>query len=761
MTLMVCLVSMTLAQPVVRPLGAGDRSSGLRVVATSDTSVWFTAASDDTPQAGGTRVYRLVRDGGQVESIVGNTEWKGQRQQGLLAWGRGAALMTGSGELGPNGLLTRFGEPSLLFAANDAVLLVVGGRVLFSSSPGVLRELDAPRPFGLIASTADGRIGWATTGTQTVLLSPDGGVELRARVFGGSAGSTFLFLEDTTLTNEAGQVLATVLESSRQPGSTASSATWFPGAAGRPIVTDGTPAGTRTLAGRNEQLRQVTEAFATFEVDGGLIVEAFSGGRAAAAPFSGVALKDRLLRGNLELFADGGLLRRDDVHDCDWRPVVGRWSELWCTFDGGLWGRASPDSPQREHFAGPVGVAAGHLAAPQIEGVPLLIEQPRLLWTDGVEVFPLKGVGAPAGQFEDGVVFADDGISVVDPRTGGTRAFGFGVAWRPVTSLRVLFAERSTGLRTCVVRRVDPDAGTLEQVRFDGVDECILRLVDHPDGLEAFTSKGVFVWDETIGQFASVRPPRVTPEQTLTFEAVPPEGVLTPHGRLLSEWGLLSLSLPRAGTVSGLTAAGVTWSRQGLWLVNWNSLQFTEGGPLQDVVPADGFQWRPPGMAVGRALLFELDTELVAVRPDGSLLRRSFVRREPALAMQGARWYALDDGAHGVEPWVFDGTAFRLVDLVPGPDSSFPRFVGAAHGRVVVEANRPDRSIGLTSIEFQPRVGLSPFAPASGEQPRPCGCEGSPTLGPTMALLLVLAQKRRRKARLRGTATEARPRCCQ
>ena len=81
MTLMVCLVSMTLAQPVVRPLGAGDPSTGLRGVATSDTSVWFTAASDDTPQAGGTRVYRLVRDGGQVESIVGNTEWKGQRQE--------------------------------------------------------------------------------------------------------------------------------------------------------------------------------------------------------------------------------------------------------------------------------------------------------------------------------------------------------------------------------------------------------------------------------------------------------------------------------------------------------------------------------------------------------------------------------------------------------------------------------------------------------------------------------------------------------
>jgi ELWxxDGT repeat protein len=132
-----------------------------------------------------------------------------------------------------------------------------------------------------------------------------------------------------------------------------------------------------------------------------------------------------------------------------------------------------------------------------------------------------------------------------------------------------------------------------------------------------------------------------------------------------------------------------------------------------------------------------------------------------ALAMQGARWYALDDGAHGVEPWVFDGTAFRLVDLVPGPDSSFPRFVGAAHGRVVVEANRPDRSIGLTSIELQPRVGLSPFAPVSGEQPRPCGCEGSPTLGPTMALLLMLAQRRRRTGHLRGTATEARPRCCQ
>ncbi len=90
-------------------------------------------------------------------------------------------------------------------------------------------------------------------------------------------------------------------------------------------------------------------------------------------------------------------------------------------------------------------------------------------------------------------------------------------------------------------------------------------------------------------------------------------------------------------------------------------------------------------------------------------------------ALNGKRGiFWADDGIHGTEPWVTDGTAFgtyMLADLVPGPDGSEPvRFVrvGARRGAVLYGTTQ-DRNLGILVTDGTPegtrRIGWELFCP--------------------------------------------------
>lgn len=787
MTFVTCLVSLSLAQPIVRELDPGERSSDFQLVAANQTSVWFTAGEGSSLRRGGTRVFRFDRDAGQLESAISGAEWPGVgafSPSGLQGYGRGQTLMTPLGEfgsLGPQRRWTSLSAPTQLVVAGEMVLLLQGQTLSLSLRPGQVRPLDAPRPRGLVASTSDGRIGWFSSPTLAVIVKPDGTVAQRAQTFAGAAGSTFLFVQGETLSNEAGERLAAVLPTRREPQLEGGwfSARWFLGQSGHPVITDGTPGGTVTLLGRNEDLAQVTGSFATFRVDGGLMVETFEGTRSVAPAFTGLELSDRLLQRNVELYADGGLVRRTDVHDCEWRPVDPRSDELWCSHAGALWARATADAPQRSVFAGSLGRAAEYSTVQSpLDGTPLVFDAPTALWTDGVVTQRLPLRDPVVGLSENHVVFDGASTSIFDPVTGTQRALP--VVWRPFVSYRALFAQTAGARGHCEVRRVDLTTGSLDEVvRFDGAAACLTRVIDSPTELEAQTLQGVFFWDPLRRQFSSNSPRRVSKSGTVMLRgaqfseslktallvgnarSLDPGGVLTPFGNLLESPGQLELFLTDGSiTTTPAPLSHATWTEQGLWAVSAEGIVFSDGGRFSRVVPAEPIDGAHASFAVGRSLLFEFSTEVVALRPDGSLMRRSFVRAERPFLMFGTRWYALDDGTHGVEPWWFDGTSFQLVDLMPGRRSSHPHFLGSAHGRLVLEADRPDGSIGLLSIEFQPPIAEPPALSPLPEE-RSCGCTSA--LTPVLLCGVALLARRRRRSsfeigRVGVTRTWASPR---
>jgi ELWxxDGT repeat protein len=98
------------------------------------------------------------------------------------------------------------------------------------------------------------------------------------------------------------------------------------------------------------------------------------------------------------------------------------------------------------------------------------------------------------------------------------------------------------------------------------------------------------------------------------------------------------------------------------------------------------------GTAEGTSLLADTWPGVVSFRSQSAAFAE--------IAVLGPRaYFAVQDGEHGIEPWVTDGTPTGtrlLADLNPGPASSRSYVLGALGGRVLLGGYRPD-------------VGIEPF----------------------------------------------------
>lgn len=795
MPLLAGLVALSLAQPIVRQLDvAGELTRDAQIIAANESSIWFTAGEATSSRGGGDRVFRFVRDTGVVEPVISGYDWSGTD----LLWHdipgsavrlgghpRGAALFTMDGEFGPGGRLTmRYEFPRVVIPSGPVVVWMREGLSWFSSSPGEARRLEAPPLAGPWASTNDGRVAWTGRAdggpALTVMVLPDAGVLLDRSRLAGSVGRTFLFSNgDGGLVNEAGEWLAQARPSEVLGPSTA--VPMLRGERGELVVTDGTSAGTRTVPSPPlTSWLQVTFAFATFrQFDGGTGLVNFSDGTTVQLPqfFFGEELEDRLIDGNLELFADGGLVRRANVASCDWRRFGS--SELLCfSSEGALLSRPTPDGPQRELLAPAVrGRSTGLMRAlepPLVEGAPLLLSFPFPMWTDGVTARSLKEEVTVVGQSRGQIVLPVDGITLLDPTTGARRALGLPQAWRPHPSLRELFIDHPSD-GGCSLRRLN--------ARGEFVDvepRCLRELTDVPGGLIGRSSTLEWLaWEPAKARFV---PLAVSGDEFLlaaisgsvhfgagefhsdgvTFEDVSPNTVanlatgavrtfergavvaITPQGLLWTSKSRATVTFEAvSGEVFPVESAGrfrATWSSKALWLLTGATVQVSTGGPFEVVSSEPTTWWN--SAAVGDVLFIRNERELVTLSSGGEVRRFPFVEARQSFGAGDTRWLSLDDGVHGFEPWMFDGETLSLMaDLKPGPESSHPHFLGLARGRVVLEAGRPDGTIGLTSIEYRP-----PPADPGVPLPEPgCqGCSGVP-VAETIGVALFLCRRRSRR----------------
>ncbi|MCU0700899.1 MAG: hypothetical protein MUC96_30705, partial [Myxococcaceae bacterium] len=494
MTLAGLLIIVALAQPVVRPLDVrGEVTTEAHIIAANEGFVWFTVGEADSFRGGGARVFRMSRDGGAVVDVIAGRDWRGvdaapSSFTGVAVrvggHGRGSALFTFDGEFEAHGRRLRSPAPTGLgiIAAGSNVLVFSREGVFLSTAPGQAQRLGDVNSFVEPVPSTDGRIALAVAGDaglEVRIVDRDGGL-----VDGppgrpvASAGATFLVERGQQLRNEKDELLAPVSEVLLQRNGQV--VFWRPDRTVQ--VTDGTLAGTRFLT-RTPSL--LTGRFAVSNLfDGGMRLESFATGEARMVDerFFGEALQDRIVDRARELYEDGGIVRRA-VHDCDWRRFEPATQELLCAFDGGLWSRATPDSPEQLlGVLAPMGRATGArlpLVGPLVRGAALLVGFPGPTWTDGVIARTFENEGVVVGQSRGKVVLEVDGLTLVDPVSGARTALGLNVQWRAFPSLRELFIQRSDGA-TCALQRLDARGG------FEDVEPvCLRELVDVPGGLLA------------------------------------------------------------------------------------------------------------------------------------------------------------------------------------------------------------------------------------------------------------------------------------
>ncbi len=789
MSVLGLVMVVSLAQPVVRPLELqGELTTEAQVIAANDAFIWFTAGEASSWRRGGSRVFRLTRDGGAVEDVISGNDWSGTDLlehdipgSSVRVGGhpRGDALFTFDGEFRAHGRrLMSADSQSLAVPAGQNIVWFSSRQPFLSTSPGVSRPLRAPLLLGGAFAASDGRVAWVGArdgGELTVIIHVDAGFEEDAsRLVGANSARGLVFFQDGGLTNEAGEVLVgavrhVVLSSNGQVVVSTPDAGL--------MLTDGTRAGTRALNTRGPL--QLTRSFLTSSgPDGGLVVESLETGllTGVGALFFGAALGDRLLDRNVELFADGGLIHRSDVHDCDWRVFDSRSPELLCSFDGGLWARETADAPQ--HLVAtlrPMGRATGlmqPLQARTDDGASMLLTLPFPVWTDGVVARSFAAEGSVLGQSRGQVVLPVDGVTLVNPLSGERKSLGLPMSWEPVVSLRDLFIQRSEG-SSCVLRRLD-SRGSFVDVE----PVCLRELVDVPGALLGHGSRLEWLrWepgqrrftaldvspgfqlaeaDRTWALFGTttfvgtVGGPFVdTSDNTLVRLSTGAAETFEPGTTVeLTEQGVFSW---KAGVATLRTASGerflveapklkvVSATSKALWLVTEREVLVSTGGAFQTVT-TDAAAW-VNSAAVGSVLFLRNENELVTLSMTGEVKRFPFVEARRSFRTGEVRWFSLDDGVHGFEPWMFDGESLQLMaDLNPGPASSHPHFLGLARGRLVFEAGRADGTIGLTSIEFQP----IPEDPAVPLPDSGCGCSGIDFVGLLGAAVFLKTARRRR-----------------
>ncbi|MER2562790.1 MAG: hypothetical protein ABTQ32_18835 [Myxococcaceae bacterium] len=788
MSLFSLVLAVSLAQPVVRPLEVqGEVTSEAQVIAANEAFIWFTAGEASSWRRGGARVFRLSRDGGAVDDVISGNDWSGTDLlhhavpgSSVVVGGhpRGDALFTVDGEFRAHGRLLMSPEtPDLVVPAGANIVWFSSTRPFLSSAPGVSQRLDAPRLAGGVVSTTDGRVAWVGQpdggSFVTVIVNADAGLTMDAsRLVAASAGARLLFVEDGGLTNELGELLVTPRRVLMQAQGRVLVST----SDGGLVVTDGTRAGTRTL-NTTRFPSQLTGSFVTSQaVDGGLIVEALATGQLSevGAFFAGRPLADRLLNRNVELFADGGLIRRADVHDCDWRTFES--TQLFCEFDGALWVRPTPDAPQQVVAQlTPRGRGTGLMQPLQVQtddGAPMLLTFPFPMWTDGVVARSFAAEGPVIGQSRGQVVLPVDGVTLVNPVTLERKSLGLATSWKAITSLRELFIQRPDDL-TCVVRRLDARGSFV-----DVEPLCLRELVDVPGALLGHGSRLEWLrWDSAQRRFTAldVTPGFQLAEADRTWAVF---GTTTFVGSVggpfvdTSDNTLVRLSTGATetfepGTAVGLTEQGVFSWKEGvatlrtasgerfsidaarlqvvsstskaLWLVTEREVLVSTGGAFHSVT-TDAATWANSA-AVGSVLFLRNESELVTLSMTGEVKRFPFVEARRSFRTGDVRWFSLDDGVHGFEPWLFDGESLQLMaDLNPGVASSFPNFLGLARGRLVLEAGRADGTIGLTSLEFQP-IPDDPTVPLPDSG---CGCSGAAFANVLLAALVLRTARRRR-----------------
>ncbi len=99
--------------------------------------------------------------------------------------------------------------------------------------------------------------------------------------------------------------------------------------------------------------------------------------------------------------------------------------------------------------------------------------------------------------------------------------------------------------------------------------------------------------------------------------------------------------------------------------------------------------WRSDGTALGTYMVRDLCP--------GSCGSRSWFR-EPMAAVGNYLFFVANDGVHGLELWVTDGTALdtrMVVDLRPGWESSFPALLTAVSGQLFFSARGADGVVAL------------------------------------------------------------------
>lgn len=792
------LVSLLASQSLVRELQfEWPAVTDLQIIAANDEFVWFMprASQPTAVTNGGPSVFRLDKATNSVQPCIGNTSRRttfNNRCQ-ACAEARGNSLFTHDGEFGPDGtLLTRVPGAVTLYASGPNIVMMWGEISFHSTAPGSLRELTGR--FTSFVPSTDGRFAATIYAIRdrTVILERDGSASPHPGFSAGYAGNSFLFIVGGNLVNEADEVLG--------PAGVPSSARVSAGLAAfelgndQLLVTDATFSGTQIVDKRDAgQTLNVTRQFATFGAGQMMTVARYSDGARFTVPvFDGESLDDRLIRGNRELYADGGVVRRAEFADCRWRRW-GRSPQLLCDGEG-ISARDSADSPQRQLVTNrPFGVGGPEFsAAGLLNGGTVLALTPSPQWTDGARVVsiavgPLGGLSntttSVIGTLGSQVVLFDrsaSGAILLDPVLRTQRSLGLSPAWEPLLTGRELFLHKPA---TCEVMVLSNDGALLPVER-----ACLESVVAVPGAVLAVSrepTKGKWlVFDPEsrafrVTELSTSDPPIADarngiallswrkpwsgiPRQWLDSDSQWASRLLdlktganvtgSAHAVAISPQGIISWSLEPPGPPTIQTWAGstieatgsvapwrFTWTEKSLWMMSQSDVRVFAGDGFRIVSNEPARWWN--SNAVGENLVVAAGRTLSVLTPFGMEKILTPGEIQSVNVLKDVMWLSINDGVHGYEPYRFDGESLEFVaDLVPGPMPSFPHFVQYARGRMLIEAGRADGTIGITSVEFQPEphdeTARSPWAGCQG-------CSESPSMGWFVALLLGLFRGRR------------------
>jgi ELWxxDGT repeat protein len=784
--LLALLLHQTPAEVRALPIGGG-RTSELQLVAADARSVWFRARTSQDFAGGGPGLFRLDRIDGGIRSIASAREalstFRNESLVRPVPWGD-ETLLTEVAVLRPGlGSQARLGR-LVAGTPNSALMQAIG-----STQLQLWRLGQPPRSLdfdvrGQAVALPDGRLavdvtpsGQASSSAVLIVAADGGQTVLPDHQLGGRLGSTLVLRRSGGAFLETGERLGdlTVFQG-RDLGQPRILVGLRDGGL---FVSDGRPDSGQMLRTGQRGIRLPTavvgERLVTFRLeDGGVLVERLGDGARFENPLiDGVLVFDRgrvrLLGTDLEVLEDGGLGPIPESPPCAWRRFGDQSPEELCLARGTLLRRASQDAS--------VEVLAERLSAPEVSPSWLvdssrdrlglfLSEGQREHWTDGIESFTLGTGERLVGRVGDGFLVATDGLTLIDRRTGARTAFGLPLAARPLPSTTELLVE----LPSCrVLRRttgIDFEefwSGTCVDDVVEGAGSMLLVTKDRHAWWKSGLERPVPIAMATIGspwsdsrQSELARFGDVSWVTTAYRSSV---AVDLRTGQTVGSLPLEMLRLNRLGAI-GTTSTGTrSWVRfdggafpfeddfgsrgvlfsfvgeDAAWLVG--SLVQATTGERPSVLPGvDGGDWWRAA-AVKGVLLRATEDFLEVLSPDGGLRRIVVDVADPTelKTHQGRVWFSARDDLHGVEPWVFDGHDAQLIaDLVPGPGSSFPQFLGPVPRGVLLQAGRADGTIGAVAVLTEPEPSPETRAFTGG------GCSTAAGL-PLVALLALLTRR--------------------